>query len=60
MNYASGTALWARQLARSIGLTKPLASIFWRIGGDYEGIFCRLLRRAVREGDTVWDIGANV
>lgn len=60
MDYASGTALLARQVARSVGITRGLVSIYRRIKPGYEQAFSRALRGAVRVGDTVWDVGANV
>lgn len=60
MDYSSGTALLARQVARSVGLTHKLASIYRRMRPGYEQAFSNALRTAVHAGDTVWDVGANV
>jgi FkbM family methyltransferase len=55
----------ARSLARRLGLIGPLGTLKRRIDrilgtDDYESRFGDALTRAVRPGDVVWDVGANV
>ncbi len=55
----------ARSVARKLGILRPLAAMRGRLnqvlGRDaYEYAFDNALCSAVREGDVVWDIGANV
>jgi FkbM family methyltransferase len=52
----------ARSLARRAGLTRVIHQLQARRQGDagYEPKVMAFLQEAVREGDTVWDIGANV
>jgi FkbM family methyltransferase len=49
---------WRNRLRRNSLLRSVYGSIAGR--GDYEARFSRELLVAVRSGDTVWDIGANV
>ena len=48
----------ARNIARRLGLTVPLARLV--LGRSYEAAFDRALLAAIRPGDVVWDVGANV
>lgn len=55
----------ARSIARKWGILRPLAlarSRLLRLLGreSYEYAFDNALKRAVREGDVVWDVGANL
>jgi len=52
----------ARSIARRLGLTQSILSVQSRLRGEsgYEPKVDAFLRAAVREGDTVWDVGANV
>jgi FkbM family methyltransferase len=52
----------ARSVARRLGLTQSILSLQRRFQGQqgYEPKVGAFLRAAVREGDTVWDVGANV
>jgi FkbM family methyltransferase len=55
----------ARTLARQFGLIGPLGSFKRRIDRalgrvDYESRFHDALTSAIRRGDVVWDVGANV
>lgn len=52
----------ARSVARRIGLIRLLQRVQGRLShdGGYEPKVAACLRAAVREGDTVWDVGANV
>lgn len=50
--------LLARRLARTTGINKPLA---WLVnGGGYEARYDAGFAAALRPGDVVWDVGANV
>jgi FkbM family methyltransferase len=51
-------AIWCRGLARRAGLTRTLAR--WRPAAGYEDRFQRAMFDALRPGDCVWDVGANV
>lgn len=50
--------LLLRNIGRPIGLNRVLASLFR--SGDYEDQFQMAMLGAIREGDVVWDVGANV
>ena len=47
-----------RSLGRALGLNRRLASLLW--AGDYEDRFQVAMLGAIRQGDIVWDVGANV
>lgn len=49
--------VWLRDLGRGIGLNRWMASI-GRSG--YESSYDEMLSAAIRSGDVVWDVGANV
>jgi FkbM family methyltransferase len=51
-------AIWCRSAARRAGLTRVLAR--WRPAATYEDRFQRAMFDALRPGDCVWDVGANV
>ena len=54
----SSLALWARGVARKTGIASPLA---WLLnGGGYETRYDAGFAAALRDGDVVWDVGANV
>src|ERR1039458_2296148 len=52
----------ARSIARRLGLTRLIQSAQGRFQRDpgYEPKVMAFLRAAVHDGDTVWDVGANV
>lgn len=52
----------ARSIARRLGLTRSIQKLQGKLQGEqgYEPKVMASLRAAVREGDTVWDVGANV
>ncbi len=52
----------ARSIARRVGLTRSIQRLQRRLPGNdgYETRVREALSAAVREGDTVWDVGANV
>jgi FkbM family methyltransferase len=55
--------VYCRSLARRAGLTKPLARVLQLIApsrNGYEQTFSDAISGAIRQGDVVWDIGANV
>ena len=49
-----------RTLARDLGLIRALDPLRALLSRGYEARFGRALLGAVRPGDTVWDVGANV
>jgi len=51
-----------RSIARRLGLTQPLLKLrdAFRSDGGYEPKVMSFLREVIHEGDTVWDVGANV
>ena len=51
-------ALRVRGFLRRAGLTQGLSCLLY--GGGSEDAFSRALRTAVRPGDVIWDVGANV
>ncbi len=56
--WTAGTMIEARSLARRMGLTRLIQRLPGSSG--YETRVRETLRTAIRAGDTVWDIGANV
>ncbi len=48
-----------RKVARQLGLA-PILARLRRTGADYEHAFDEAMFSALRTGDTVWDVGANV
>jgi FkbM family methyltransferase len=50
--------VWARSLARKTGISGPLARLL--NGAGYEARYDAGFAAALREGDVVWDVGANV
>lgn len=61
MNFASQTAIRLRSFGRRLGIFPPLVRAYRRISGArYEERFDAALLTAIRSGDTVWDVGANV
>jgi FkbM family methyltransferase len=57
-----GARIEARSIARRVGLKRTLQQLQRRLPGHdrYEAKVKAALEGAVRDGDTVWDIGANV
>ena len=59
MSWRTNPAVLAlRTLGRALGLNSRLATLLW--GTNYEDRFQVAMLRAIREGDVVWDVGANV
>jgi len=59
MNWQTNSALIAvRNVARKAGLTKVIGRL--RSGRMYEAAFDKALFANLRDGDVVWDVGANV
>src|SRR5271170_3336077 len=52
----------ARSIARRVGLTRLIQNLQGRFLGaeGYEPKVMAFLQAAVREGDEIWDVGANV
>jgi FkbM family methyltransferase len=55
-------ATYLRSISRNLGITPWIVKVdhFFRGSGPYEARFSRALLAAVRSGDHVWDVGANV
>lgn len=59
MNWRTHPAvIWARSALRRSGLHRPIGRLLSRAG--YEDRFRRAMLGALRPGDVVWDVGANV
>jgi len=56
--FSSWPAIWVRSVTRRLGVNRIVAR--WLDRGDYEQAFNQALLAAIRPGDTVWDVGANV
>ncbi len=54
----SPAAIGVRYVLRKIGVTRAYMSL--ARGSGYEVLLTGAMRRAVRAGDTVWDVGANI
>ena len=46
-----------RDFGRTIGANRLIASLAWK---EYEDRFGKLMLGSIRQGDVVWDVGANV
>lgn len=53
-----GPVVRLRNAARALGLTRLIGR--WRNAAGYEERFGKAMLGAVRPGDTVWDVGANI
>lgn len=51
--------LFARNIGRALGLNRLLGAALNSDGG-YEAVYDELLSKTLRQGDVVWDVGANV
>jgi FkbM family methyltransferase len=61
VNYANPLLIRIRALAQQLHILRPIVRIYRRIlGGAYEQKFRDLLLTNIKEGDLVWDVGANV
>ena len=61
MNYANPLLIRLRALAQQLHILRPIVRIYRGIRGEaYEQKFRDLLLSNIREGDLVWDVGANV
>jgi FkbM family methyltransferase len=61
VNYANPLLIQIRALAQQLHILRPIVRIYRRIRSDaYEQQFRDLLLTNIREGDLVWDVGANV
>ena len=58
MLHTWGPVVKLRNVARSVGLTRVLSR--FRSSSSYEERFGKTMLGALRPGDTVWDVGANV
>ena len=61
MDYSGKWALRARGIGQKLGILRPAVRAFRKLTRQsYEEAFDRALMSAIRPGDTVWDVGANV
>jgi FkbM family methyltransferase len=61
VNYANPLLIQLRALAQQLHILRPVLGIYRRIFSEaYEQKFRDLLLTNIREGDLVWDVGANV
>jgi FkbM family methyltransferase len=61
MDFSSQTAIRLRSFGRRLGIFPPLVRALRKLSGaGYEERFDAALLAAIRSGDTVWDVGANV
>ena len=61
MDFSSPAALRLRAIGQRLGVLPPLVRAYRRLAGKgYEERFDRALTQAIRPGDCVWDVGANV
>jgi FkbM family methyltransferase len=58
--WTASAAIEARSVARRAGLTRLIQRIPSFGGGGYEAKVRAALQAGIREGDTVWDVGANI
>lgn len=59
MSFMTSTvALMARRVGRVLGFNRLMAELI--MGRDYEERFSTLMLNTVRQGDCVWDVGANI
>ena len=58
LNYSNSTFTLLRKICRKLNLTKFLQPFFYDSG--YEKKVNEAIRHSVRQGDIVWDIGANI
>ena len=54
----NGLVLAARNIGRTLGLNKVIAS--YLLGEGYEAKYDNCFSATLRQGDCVWDVGANV
>ena len=61
MDFSGQTAIRLRAIGRRLGIFPPLVRAIRRLsGGNYEERFDAALLGAIQQGDTVWDVGANL
>jgi FkbM family methyltransferase len=61
VDYSGPIAIKARALGQRLGVIRPMVSAYRKMfAKSYEERFHRALLDAIRPGDIVWDIGANV
>lgn len=61
MDFSSQTAIRLRSFGRRLGIFPPLIRALRKMSGSrYEERFEAALLGAIRRGDTLWDVGANV
>lgn len=61
MDYSSAWIMRLRRIGQRLRILRPLQRTYRALfRRDYEEAFDSALRAAIRPGDTVWDVGANV
>lgn len=61
MDYSQPWALYARNIGQRIGVLRPIVRAYRKILNiDYEQSFDNAVHGAIRSGDTIWDVGANI
>ncbi len=61
MDYSGAFAIKARAFGQKLGVLRPMVRAYRRLlSKSYEDRFHNALLNAIRPGDVVWDIGANV
>ena len=61
MDYSNPLLISIRKAGQKIGILKPLQRLYRRVSkSEYEQGFDEALMEAIRPGDIVWDVGANI
>lgn len=61
MDFSGHAAMRLRTLGRRLGILPPLVRAYRRLSGaNYEQRFDDALMRSIRNGDMIWDVGANL
>lgn len=61
VDYSNGSLMRLRRIAQSVGVIRPVVRLYRKIAGTpYEDSFQTESMAAIREGDIVWDVGANI
>lgn len=61
MDYSNGVLLFVRGIGQRLGILRPMVRIYRNLfSRGYEDRFDAALIAEIRQGDVVWDVGANV
>ncbi len=61
MNYTNPVLIYGRHIAQSLGIFGPLVRVYRRIfAATYESSFDSKMMETICDGDTIWDVGANI